>query len=68
MIVTEYQCCICGRRICDSTKPLLVSKLSKRNESKADVIVKCIGCKSTLAIKVANACVSQGVNAPSMKG
>lgn len=50
--MTKYACPICGKRACDSGKHLLLSKLSKSNESKADVIIKCQSCKNPLAIKV----------------
>ena len=50
--MTQYQCPICGKRACDSNKHLLLAKLSKSNENKADVIIKCQSCKNTLAVKV----------------
>lgn len=50
--MTKYQCPVCKKRACDSNKKLLLAKLSKSNESKADVIIKCQSCKNTLAVKV----------------
>jgi len=50
--MTKYQCPVCSKRACDSSKRLLLAKLSKSNESKADVIIKCQSCKNTLAVKV----------------
>lgn len=52
MCITKYQCPICSKRACDSSKHLLLSKLSKSNENKADVIIKCQNCKNALAVKV----------------
>lgn len=48
----KYPCPICNKRACDSSKHLLLAKLSKSNEGKADVIIKCQNCKNTLAVKV----------------
>lgn len=50
--MTKYQCPICNKRACDSNKVLSLSKLSKNNESIADVVIKCQNCKNTLAVKV----------------
>ncbi len=50
--MTQYHCPICNKRACDSTKALRISKLSKSNENKADVVIKCQNCKNALAIKV----------------
>ena len=50
--MTKYQCPICSKRACDSAKSLSLAKLSKSNENKADVIIKCQSCKNTLAVKV----------------
>ena len=48
----KYPCPICSKRACDSSKNLRLAKLSKGNEFKADVIIKCQNCKNTLAVKV----------------
>ena len=48
----KYPCPICSKRACDSNKLLSLAKLSKSNESKADVIIKCQNCKNALAVKV----------------
>lgn len=50
----RYQCPVCNKRVCDSAKPLTISKLSSDNEEQADVIIKCQCCKSTLAVVAAN--------------
>lgn len=50
--MNQYSCPICNKRACDSAKVLRLAKLSKTNERKADVIIKCQNCKNALAIKV----------------
>ena len=50
--MTRYPCPICSKRACDSNKVLRLAKLSKSNESKADIIIKCQNCKNSLAVKV----------------
>ena len=50
--MTQYPCPICNKRACDSNKALKLAKLSKSNESKADVIIKCQNCKNSLAVKI----------------
>ena len=46
----KYFCPICGKRICDSSKTLTLSRLSEENENIADVALKCHVCKNKLAI------------------
>ena len=48
----RYPCPICSKRACDSNKNLSLAKLSKSNECKADIIIKCQSCKNSLAVKV----------------
>ena len=48
----QYPCPICSKRVCDSSKVLYLSKLSKCNENMADMIIKCKNCKNSLAVKV----------------
>ena len=48
----QYRCPVCNKRTCDSSKNLKISKRSKSNENKADMLIKCQGCKNELAIKV----------------
>ena len=48
----QYYCPVCNKRTCDSPKNLKISKRSKSNENKADMLIKCQGCKNELAIKV----------------
>ena len=50
--MTKYQCPICNKRACDSNKFISLAKLSKSNESIADIIIKCQNCKNTLAVNV----------------
>lgn len=50
--MTKYPCPVCGRRACDSTKSVSLAKLSKSNENKADVVIKCQNCKNELAVKI----------------
>lgn len=50
--MTKYPCPVCNKRACDSNKTLKLAKLSKGNENKADVVIKCQNCKNTLAVKV----------------
>lgn len=50
--MTKYQCPICNKRACDSTKHLSLAKLSESNENQADIIIKCQCCKNTLAVNV----------------
>lgn len=52
--MTEYPCPVCSKRACDSSKMLMLNKLSQSNAENADVIIKCKNCKSTLAVKVTN--------------
>ena len=52
--MTQYQCPLCGRRACDSSKVLQLAKLSSTNEALADIVIKCRCCKNTLAIKITN--------------
>ena len=48
----KYTCPVCNKRACDSFKKLKLAKLSKSNEYKADIVIKCNNCKNTLAVKV----------------
>lgn len=48
----SYPCPVCNKRACDSNKALSIAKLSKSNENKANVIIKCQNCKNSLAVKV----------------
>lgn len=50
--MVQYACPICNKRACDSSKHLSLAKLSRSNENKADVIIKCQICKNILAVKV----------------
>lgn len=55
--MTKYQCPVCSKRACDSEKILSLAKLTANNETKADVIIKCQCCKSTLAVNVTQSCL-----------
>lgn len=50
--MTKYQCPVCNKRACDSSKHLSLAKLSQVNENDADIIIKCQCCKNTLAVNV----------------
>ena len=50
--MTKYQCPICNKRACDSSKSLSLAKLSQSNENQADIIIKCQCCKNAIAINV----------------
>ena len=45
-------CPICHKRICDSDKNPMISALSKSNENKADIVIKCHRCKNQLSIRI----------------
>lgn len=45
-------CPVCNKRICDSNKHIETAKLSKNNESKADIVLKCSNCKNCISIKI----------------
>lgn len=62
--MTKYQCPICSKRACDSSKHLLLAKLSQDNENKADVIIKCQSCKNTLAVNVTQESFIVGLMSP----
>ena len=51
-MAVKYFCPICNKRACDSNKKLEIRRLSTTNESKADVLIKCHNCKSSLAVNV----------------
>ena len=59
--MTKYPCPICNKRACDSNKLLYLAKLSESNELKADVVIKCQNCKSTLAVKVTDNTVAKEI-------
>lgn len=48
----RYPCPVCAQRVCDSTKVLLLSKLTKENEGKIDMAIKCHNCKNQIAVTV----------------
>ena len=50
--MTVVFCPVCGKRVCDSNKPVKISKLSKSNMEKADISIKCHSCKNSLAVKI----------------
>ena len=53
MPMTEYPCPVCGRRVCDSYKALILTACHTDKDGKdADVLIKCKGCKSILEIKI----------------
>lgn len=50
--MTKYQCPVCSKRACDSSKSLYIEKVNPSNENNADIIIKCQCCKNTLAVNV----------------
>lgn len=48
----HIKCPICDKRVCDSDKSPNIEKLSKQNEQKADIVIKCKTCKTCLAIEM----------------
>ncbi len=51
-------CPICNKRICDSNKQIKIAKLSKNNEDKADIVLKCNNCKNCVSIKIVKGTVA----------
>ena len=50
--MTVIYCPVCNKRVCDSNKRPIIAKLSKSNEQKADIVIKCNNCKNRLAVKI----------------
>ncbi len=50
--MTVILCPICHKRVCDSDKDPKIAPLSKSNESKADIVIKCHQCKNQLSIRI----------------
>lgn len=50
--MTIINCPICHKRVCDSDKNPKIAPLSKSNENKADIVIKCHQCKNKLSIKI----------------
>ena len=45
-------CPVFNKRICDSNRQIKTAKLSKSNEDKADIVIKCNNCKNCVSIKI----------------
>lgn len=45
-------CPVCHKRVCDSDKNPKIAPLSKSNENKADIVIKCHQCKNKLSIRI----------------
>ena len=50
--MTVINCPICNKRVCDSDKNPKIAPLSKSNENKADIVIKCHKCKNQLSIRI----------------
>ena len=50
--MTVINCPVCHKRICDSDKNPKIALLSKSNENKADIVIKCLRCKNKLSIRI----------------
>ena len=50
--MTVINCPVCHKRICDSDKNPKIAPLSKSNENKADIVIKCHKCKNQLSIRI----------------
>ena len=50
--MTVINCPVCHKRVCDSDKNLKIAPLSKSNENKADIVIKCDRCKNRLSIRI----------------
>ncbi len=50
--MTVINCPVCHKRVCDSDKNPWISPLSKSNENKADIVIKCHQCKNKLSIRI----------------
>lgn len=61
-------CPICNKRVCDSNKHPKIAKLSKSNELKADLVIKCNNCKSFLSIRIPRNTVVNKIDEPPMRG
>ena len=48
----KYPCPVCEKRICDSSKKLKITKLTKGNDVTADIILKCRNCKCVISIEI----------------
>ena len=50
--MTVINCPVCNKRICDSDKNPRIDLLSKSNQNKADIVIKCHRCKNQLSIRI----------------
>jgi len=66
--MTVVHCPVCGKRVCDSNKPVSLAKLSNSNMQKADISIKCHGCKSSLAVKIIRSAAGIQPSEPSLSG
>lgn len=66
--MTIIFCPVCKRRVCDSNKPLNIAKLSNSNEEKADISIKCQGCKNSLAVRIIRSAVGIKPSEPPESG
>ena len=66
--MTVIFCPVCKKRVCDSNKPVRIAKLSNSNVEKADISIKCHGCKSSLAVKIIRSVVGVKPSEPPESG
>lgn len=57
--MTAIKCPICHKRVCDSDKTLEIAPLSKSDENKADIVIKCHRCKNQLSIRIPQSLTSE---------
>ncbi len=50
--MTVILCPVCHKRVCDSNKDPQITPLSKSNENKSDIVIKCHQCKNQLSIRI----------------
>lgn len=63
-MIVNYFCPVCRKKLCLSAKPLLLGAQSKSNEEKADVILKCTKCKTSVAIKTTRTQIAKEQSGP----
>ena len=64
----KIPCPVCSKRICDSDKKIKIARLSNSNKDKADLVIKCNNCKSTLSVKILKNVVGLIINEPPQSG
>lgn len=62
--MTVILCPVCHKRVCDSNKNPKIAPLSKSNENKADIVIKCNKCKNQLSIRIPKVKTSEQDSSP----